>query len=385
MNEFASSGTYYFASGTIMKDAFMKQVEQDLSLNNEYYVSLSYKPLLQEDKKISIYPLQHFMQWGTPEDVHEYNYWSNAFKQILNQKNSKKINLGTLVVPMAGLGQRFVDEGYMLTKPLISVSGKPMFFQAVDSLPDFTDHVFVLREDMPGYKITKKEILKKFPNSIISTVPNVTDGQASSALIGLNEIEKSISGELETPVTFGACDFGAVYNQKILKELNSSNTADIIVWAIKGYPNASKNPTAYGWLECNNGYISNVSVKKPLSSPSSDPIILGAFTFKHSHIFKESVQQLKKNKNSINNEFYIDSCINEAIKLGYKCRIFEVESYLCWGTPNDLKIFNYWQSCFHKWMGHPYNLQNDIFIENTDITSIQLDYSAEVFNKENGL
>ena len=59
----------------------------------------------------------------------------------------------------------------------------------------------------------------------------------------------------------------------------------------------------------------------------------------------------------------MDSCIEDAIDLGLKCALFEVESYLCWGTPNDLKTFEYWQSCFHLWDSHSYKLQNDKRIE----------------------
>jgi hypothetical protein len=39
--------------------------------------------------------------------------------------------------------------------------------------------------------------------------------------------------------------------------------------------------------------------------------------------------------------------------------VLEVDHYLCWGTPNDLKTFEYWQSCFHKWDSHPYRWQED--------------------------
>ena len=58
----------------------------------------------------------------------------------------------------------------------------------------------------------------------------------------------------------------------------------------------------------------------------------------------------------INQEFYVDECINNAISLGLKCYFFEVDSYLCWGTPDELKTFDYWQECFHKWNLHPYTV-----------------------------
>ena len=61
----------------------------------------------------------------------------------------------------------------------------------------------------------------------------------------------------------------------------------------------------------------------------------------------------------VGGEFYIDSCINHALALGLYCRLFEVDSYLSWGTPDDLMTFEYWQSCFHKWPSHPYRLEHD--------------------------
>ena len=31
-----------------------------------------------------------------------------------------------IIIPMAGKGQRFIDAGYSIPKPLISINGKPM-------------------------------------------------------------------------------------------------------------------------------------------------------------------------------------------------------------------------------------------------------------------
>ncbi len=73
---------------------------------------------------------------------------------------------------------------------------------------------------------------------------------------------------------------------------------------------------------------------------------------------------MKKRKAKVNNEYYVDTAINDSIEMGLNCVVFEIESYLCWGTPNDLKTFNYWQACFHKWKGHPYKMQKDNNVEN---------------------
>ena len=45
--------------------------------------------------------------------------------------------------------------------------------------------------------------------------------------------------------------------------------------------------------------------------------------------------------------------------------IFEIDYYICWGTPNDLKTFQYWQNCFDKWDAHPYSKVKDKNIPST--------------------
>ena len=39
------------------------------------------------------------------------------------------------------------------------------------------------------------------------------------------------------------------------------------------------------------------------------------------------------------------------------------EMYITNIIPNDLKTFEYWQSCLHKWPSHPYRLEEDRNVE----------------------
>jgi hypothetical protein len=55
-----------------------------------------------------------------------------------------------------------------------------------------------------------------------------------------------------------------------------------------------------------------------------------------------------------------------------------VDSFLSWGTPNDLRTFEYWQSCFHKWPGHPYRLEKDGRVPADGIAALEARYSAMV-------
>lgn len=371
MEEYASSGTYYFASGDIMLKAFNDTLIRGLSLNGEYYVSLTYKPLLEENKRIGIYPLQHFMQWGTPEDVKEYNYWSASFHRLLESTRSIE-KMGAVIIPMAGLGERFRRAGYELTKPLISVSGEPMVVHATKDLPPAESYVFVLRSDMVGVEDVSKLLLQKFTNANIQCVESVTEGQACTALVGLDALASEMSAD--GLITFGTCDNGVLFNEEKFTSLINDKSVDVIVWGIRGYANAIRNPEMFGWIDVDfNNQVKQISVKTPLNNPNNDPIVLGTFTFRRSNDIRRSINSLIERGGRINGEYYLDSCINDAIKLGLRCVLFEVDSYLSWGTPNDLNTFNYWQSCFHLWSSHPYSLKHDtrVSIESAEKMDIE--------------
>ena len=360
MQEYASSGTYYFASGRVLLQAFEATMAQALTVGGEYYVSLAYKPLLADGQPVAVYPLQHFMQWGTPEDVAEYRGWSAAFRRLIQPAESASAPSGSLVVPMAGLGQRFAKEGYILTKPLIPVSGRPMVTQATHDLPPAAAHAFVLRADMPGVDDISAELQRLYPQAVLERVPAVTEGQACTALLGLQALQARRGGEAPGPVTFGACDNGALYSTAAFQRLAADPAVDVIVWGVRGHANAVRHPGMYGWIDAGaDGQIRRIAVKTPLGAPATDPIVLGTFTFRRAADFERVVQRLIARDGRVNGEFYIDTCINDAIALGLRCHLFEVDSYLSWGTPNDLRTFEYWQSCFHKWASHPYDLALD--------------------------
>lgn len=376
MQEYASSGTYYFASGQILSSAFRLTMEQGMSVNGEYYVSLAYKTLLKEKRIIAVYPLQHFMQWGTPEDVAEYCGWSKTFNNLILSKQRLCDPRGSVIIPMAGLGQRFAKEGYACTKPLISVSGRPMVMQSVNDLPQAESHAFVLRDDMAGHLDIIEMIKQVYPSAVVKSIPNVTKGQACTAIIGLDALEQQV-GELPGLVTFGACDNGALYSVETFRKLVDDPDVDVIVWGARGHANAVRHPEMFGWIEvAGDGSIRRVSVKTPLEAPASDPIVIGTFTFKRSEDFRKAVNRLIARNGQVNGEFYIDSCINDAIELGLRCYLFEVDSFLSWGTPNDLRIFEYWQSCFHKWANHIYRLEKDTRIPPHAVAKLEERYRA---------
>lgn len=74
-----SPGTYYFKNGAVLKKYCQQMVEADVTLNGEFYASLPYNFMVKDGCKVWV-PVNvvYFCQWGTPEDMAEFNYWTST-------------------------------------------------------------------------------------------------------------------------------------------------------------------------------------------------------------------------------------------------------------------------------------------------------------------
>ena len=123
---------------------------------------------------------------------------------------------------------------------------------------------------------------------------------------------------------------------------------DVIIWTFKNYPDARIAPLAYAYCEIKNGEVKNISEKMPISNtPHLDAIAQGIFYFKSKKIFMTAFKEMIKSKNKINNEYYVGNSINQLIKDDYTVVPFEVEQYICLGTPKDLQVYNFWSKYFN--------------------------------------
>lgn len=248
------------------------------------------------------------------------------------------------LVPLAGEGKRFVNEGYSVPKPLIKVSGKPMVIQAAQALPESNQWVFIcLRAHIESYQIDKT-LKGHFSEAKIVAIDHVTNGQASTCL----HAEKHIHHDDELLV--GPCDSSAIWNKNNYYRILSEKKVDALIWTFRSNPAVKRNPQMYGWVKTDNNHnVLGVSCKVPLSeNPLQDHAIIGTFYFKKAAFFFQSIKQMIMKCNAINNEYYIDEAMNEAIKMGLNVKIFEVDKYIGWGTPNDLKTYQYWEKYFNK-------------------------------------
>jgi NDP-sugar pyrophosphorylase family protein len=249
---------------------------------------------------------------------------------------------------MAGEGKRFKDQGYKIPKPLILVSSKPMIIKAAESLPEADKWIFICwQEHINNYEIDKA-LKKYYVDALIVIADKLTEGQASTCLLAKDLINN------DEELLIGACDNGMVWNKEEFDKLRKET--DCLVWTFRNNAAVKNKPQAYGWVvvdDDNNAL--RTSVKAPISdNPMNDHAIVGTFWFKRGSIFVEAAENMINKNDRINNEFYVDQCINYVVGAGHKAKVFEIDKYICWGTPDDLKKFEYWENFFEK---HDNNLE----------------------------
>jgi bifunctional N-acetylglucosamine-1-phosphate-uridyltransferase/glucosamine-1-phosphate-acetyltransferase GlmU-like protein len=297
--------------------------------------------------RTNIFEINKMLQWGTPYDLEIYKGWSKYFSNIKNNKQTKIYQEDTtLILPMAGRGSRFETEGYKDPKPLIDVDGLPMIIKAVECLPDCKEKTFICLEDHIKKYNVDIHIKKYYENASVFAINNVTEGQACTTQIGIDYSNI----DLNKPILISACDNGVYYDAEKYKRLYEDPNVDIIVWSFRNNQTSKVNPNMYSWLEVDeNDNIKSVSCKKFIfDEPLKTHAIIGTMFFRKAKYFVDGFKKNYDENIRTNNEFYVDDVINQTIKSGLKVKVFEVDNYICWGTPNDYKTYNYWKEHFLK-------------------------------------
>ena len=233
------------------------------------------------------------------------------------------------IMPIAGSGLRFKRAGYQIFKPLIKVKNTYMFVKASKSFEKKDKWIFILKKNKFLIEL-KKIIKKKFNKATIITINKKTDGQARTVFCANKKLDENKN------IFVTSCDTYIKFNKKELIEKLINN--DFLVFIQKPTLFNVNNFNNFGWVKINKEKILRSSCKSKISSnPKKDWVIVGAFVFKNKKIFTRILKKLFYSKMKVNNEFYLDSCIEIAQKLKMNVSFIKLKKSISWGTPYELK------------------------------------------------
>ena len=229
-----------------------------------------------------------------------------------------------VLIPMAGLGSRFKDAGYVFPKPLVEVDGKPMIQAVVESLGVKAKYTYIVqKEHYEKYNLSYLLNLIT-PECNIVQVDGVTEGAAVTCLLAKEYIDS------ESPLIMANSDQIVEWNSRqFIYDLMTKNADGGIATFKSTHPKWS-----YARVD-DNGLVVEVAEKKPIS----DIATVGIYYWKHGSDFVKYAEQMIDKNIRTNNEFYVCPVFNEAI-LDNK-RIFTSDIKKMWGvgTPEDLNYY----------------------------------------------
>ena len=250
------------------------------------------------------------------------------------------------LIPMAGRGQRFISEGYRVPKPFIPVMGRPMFLTATRSLPPATDTVFVcLAEHAQRYPV-QEQIQRSLPQARVVMVSGQTEGQACTCLAAEPILNKGDG------LLIASCDYETVYDAKRYGELFNDPRVDLIIWTFRYRSLPMPNPVSFAYCRIANGRVIEVVEKRPISDrPWLDSVVVGSFTFRSTELFLRAARAMIAKNIRVQGEFCVATSLNQLIEEGVRVVPFEVEQFISFGSPEELRRFLYWEEYFSSLEG----------------------------------
>tara|TARA_Y100000996_G_C22530865_1_gene646396 strand:- start:198 stop:1577 length:1380 start_codon:yes stop_codon:yes gene_type:complete len=252
-------------------------------------------------------------------DALESNNMENDNK--LNEYRNKKLNI---LIPMAGLGSRFTDKGYVFPKPLIEIKGKPMIQVVVENLNIDANYIFIVqKEHIENYNIDKMLKLIR-PEAQIVVLDSITEGAASTTLMAKEYIDN------ENPLLIANSDQFINWNPREVMYKFISTDVDGGILTFK----ATHPKWSYAKID-NSGFVTEVAEKNPIS----DNATVGVYYWKKGKDYVGFAEEMIEKDIRVNNEFYVCPVYNQAIEKNKKIKISEVEKMWGIGTPEDLESF----------------------------------------------
>jgi hypothetical protein len=139
-----------------------------------------------------------------------------------------------------------------------------------------------------------------------------------------------------------------MYDRGRFERLRADATIDAILWTYRGEPRVLASPNSFGWVRIDErGDVAGVSCKRPISENLlADRVLSGFFWFRSARRLMAAIDSLVACNERVNGEFYLDVVPNRLIAEGGRVATFDVDKYIGWGTPEDVRDYERWERYF---------------------------------------
>lgn len=241
-----------------------------------------------------------------------------------------KVKKVQLVVPMAGLGKRFVEANYKILKPLIPIHGVPMVRVVVDNLmSDQIGHVVVVAQREIVESVDLREILShlEVPLTIVA-VDKLTEGPADTVI----QARQVLNDNLPLVIANSDQYVDAVLSNFYGELIKTGDLGSILTME-------DDNPK-WSYVELDdNGLVINVREKVVISNQAT----VGVYGYSSARLAWRAFSEMWRANDRTNGEFYVAPGYNYLVKEGISVTAINLGPVSTvmfgLGTPEDLETF----------------------------------------------
>ena len=231
-----------------------------------------------------------------------------------------------ILIPMAGRGSRFEEQGYTDKKPFIDVNGKPMIQRVIENLnmefdSNYEFILICLQEDFDKYDFRIFDDIIGHTEYKVVCLEDVTEGAAQTLLEAKDIIDN------DTPMLSFNTDQMIDYDSDMWKSLERFDGGIPCFWG---------NSDDWSYAKCDeSGYVEEVAEKKVISNDAT----AGYYYWSKGSDFVKYAEQMIEENSRTNNEFYVAPVYNWAVRDGKKIAISQVDKVYELGTPEYLEKY----------------------------------------------
>ncbi len=237
-----------------------------------------------------------------------------------------------IVMPMAGEGSRFINEGWTTPKPLIELKGIPLFLRAINSVRSNDipmKYSFIVRQEhIDKYGIDEK-IRKILPKANIFSVLKTTRGAVETCL----KAESAVAPDDAVIVMDCDLEFSSQKLSSLIQEILSKAAEEVDGGLLVSF-NSDLPKYSYAEVDENN-IVKRTAEKEVISNHA----LCGAYFFSTGKDFLRVAHQLLDDTTFNKPEFYVSLLYNYLLQEGQTVQLCPMEHYCSYGTPEELKQY----------------------------------------------
>lgn len=243
---------------------------------------------------------------------------------------------------MSGQGTRYRQAGFTEPKPAIPVNGRPMIARLLDVMPREWPAHFVMATN--HLETGLPELLRALrPGARIASVTPNTLGPLAAIRRGLEEIPPS------DPVLVSYCDYGMRWDPVAFEQFVRSSECDACVVSYRGFHAHYLTPTPYAYSRLEGERVRQVREKGSFTADRENEYAsCGAYYFRTAAILRAALEEQERRELKVNGEFYTSLTVEALLQANPDAdvRVFEIEGFFQWGTPADLRAFEFWERSY---------------------------------------